>query len=166
MDIASGLQAVGTALDIAKGLRALDKSWDQVQLKVQIIDLMDALVDAKSALVDAQEELGSKDKRIEELQAAFQERAELVSGRDGYKYKVDAAGNPDGYPACPTCESLSGRIAFLLPDGYWRKGKCPACHTAFSPVQPYNSDGEREELAQIARDNALMDEARSKYTGY
>jgi len=166
LDITAGLQAVGTALDIARGLRALDKSWDQVQLKGQIIDLTDALVDAKSALVEAREAMAAKDKQIGELLSAFREWTALVSGRDGYKYRADPAGGPDGYPACPTCESVSGRVVFLLPDGYWRNGKCPACHNKFSPIQPYNSEGEREEMAENARNRALMDQGRSHNTGY
>ena len=168
MDIAAGLQSVGVAIEIAKGLRALDKAWDQVALKAQVIDLMDALVSTKAVLVDAQEAAITKDKQIKDLRAAFQDRSDLVLGRDGYKYKTDQSGRPDGYPACPHCEPVEGRIVFLVPDGYWQKGKCPACLTQFDPVHPYNSEGEREEREQLARDEAAMAQARGKssFTGY
>ena len=168
MDLAVGLKAVGTALEIAKGFRTLDKAWDQVALKGQIVDLMDALVTAKAALVDAQEAANETSREITRLRSAFDERRSLVAGRDGYKYRADPAGNPDGYPACPHCEPISSRIVFLVPDGYWQMGKCPACHTKFNPVHPYNSESEREERAQTARDEALINSARGKSetTGY
>lgn len=59
MDIFAGLAAAGQALDIAKGLRSIEKSYDTVELKMQVVDLIDKLVDVKGALQDARDEIGS-----------------------------------------------------------------------------------------------------------
>jgi hypothetical protein len=169
MDIGAGIQAVTVALDIAKGLRAIDKAWDQVALKAQMIDLMDALVTAKAALVDAQAEANDQAREIERIKAAFIDRSTLAPGVDGYKYRADDSGDPDGYPACPHCEAVNGRILVMVPDGHWERAKCPACQSTFDPVHPYNSEGERRERAQRAREQKAMTQAnrtRNSTTGY
>lgn len=137
MDIATGLTAATEAINIAKSLRNLEKSFDAVAHKARIVELMDALVDAKTALTEAKAIIDERDRQIASLRAAFDERAALVIGDGDYKFKTDESGNKVGYPVCPKCEAASGKIVQLKQDGHHHNGKCPVCDSLFSPVTCY-----------------------------
>ncbi|WP_296766233.1 hypothetical protein [Sediminimonas sp.] len=79
MDIASGLSAASTAINIAKDLRDIDRSVDEATFKLKIAELTKALADTEIALSEARTELSEKQVEINELEAAL--RA-LTSGEN------------------------------------------------------------------------------------
>ena len=137
MDIAAGISAVTNAISITKSLKELEKSYDAVVLKGRIIELMEALLEAKGALADAKAVLDCKDRELAQVRQAFQDRGALSVGDDDYKFKTDQNGNKVGYPICPKCEAVSGKIVQLKPDKLYHSAKCPACDSQFSPVTCY-----------------------------
>jgi hypothetical protein len=145
MDIAAAIAMVTQGLGIARTLRTIEKNFDEATYKAQIAEVIEALTDAKLALADAKENMAERDKEIERLKANFQLRANLVSDRGDYKYIANDAGQPLGYPICPKCEVLDGRIVQLKQDGGMIHGRCPACSTKFSPVTAYLTQQEREQ---------------------
>ena len=147
MDIASGITAVTQGLGIAKALRGIEKSYDEAAYKAKVAEVIEALTDAKLALAEAKEGMAAKDKEIEHLKASFQLRARLVSDCGDYKYIANDAGEPLGYPICPRCEVLDGRIVQLKQDGGLINARCPACSTKFSPVSAYFNQQERDQAA-------------------
>ena len=137
MDVVAGLTAVTQGLTVAKGLRSIEKSYDEAAFKARIAEVIESLTDAKLALADAKEELAEKEREIVRLKASFEERAVLVKGEDDYKFFPDSSGQPIGYPICPRCESLNGRIVQVKRNGHYRNAQCPVCATRYEPVPSY-----------------------------
>jgi hypothetical protein len=156
----TGLTAASTALNIAKSLRSIEKGYDAVSYKTQIVDLIDALTDAKMALTDAREAISERDKEIQQLRSSFEERAALVKGDGDYKYIADTDGKPVGYPICPSCEPVRGRIIQLKELDYTGQAICPGCSMTFKPVTCYLPKGSSHPTKQD-RDAAAW-EAASK----
>ncbi|MES2158181.1 MAG: hypothetical protein V4512_10275 [Pseudomonadota bacterium] len=141
MDIVSGIGAVTSALGIAKTLRGIEKTYDEATYKAQVADLINALTDAKLAMADAKESLAEKDKEIERLRASFESKARLVLGDGGYSYLTDEQSNPLGYPVCPKCEQVNGRIIQTKEHESSGKARCPACSDVYTPVICYLPKG-------------------------
>jgi hypothetical protein len=141
MDIAAGIGAVSSALTIAQTLRGIDKSYGDATYKAQLAELIVALADAKLAMAEAKEDLAGKDKEIERLKASFEAKAALVAGDGGYNYLADASGNPVGYPVCPKCEQVNGRIMQTKEHENSGKSRCPACNDVYTPVVCYINQG-------------------------
>ena len=89
MDIGAGISAATQALAIARTLRDVERAYDAVTLKGQIVDLMDKLLDIRSAFQDAQQELTHSRSEIENLKSAFQTRSTTVS-QGGFRYEANA----------------------------------------------------------------------------
>jgi hypothetical protein len=136
MDIVSGLAAAKQALDIAKALKGIEKSYDQATLKAQLADLVSALADAKMSMVDAKEALAGKDKEIEALKLNFQTRELLVRGDGDYLYFAGPNDKPLGFPICPACEP-DGKLIQLKRNGRVTDTVCPKCKSEFTPVTCY-----------------------------
>ena len=137
MDIISGISAVNSAIGIAKALRGIEKTYDEATAKAQLADLISSLTDAKLAMAEAKENLAAKDKEIERLKASFEDKTALVKGDGGYSYLADEARKPVGYPACPKCEQVDGRVVQTKEHETSGKSRCPACSAVYSPVVCY-----------------------------
>lgn len=137
MPIVEAIAAVSQALDVVKGMRAVEKSFDAATYKIQIADLMTALSDAKLELVAARDAATAKDTEFERLKATLAGQAELVDGRGGFKYRANADRQPSGLPVCPTCEHRDGRLTFTVKDDSPRKVRCPVCTSRFDGVAIY-----------------------------
>lgn len=137
MPIVEAIAAVSQAIDVAKGLRAVEKGWDAAGYKVKIAELMTALSDARMELVAAREAATDKDAEFERLKATLAGQASLVEARGGFKYRSDDKGQPAGLPVCPTCEQRDGRMTLTIKDGSPRKVRCPVCDKRFDGVAIY-----------------------------
>lgn len=167
MDIVSGIGAVTSALTIAKTLRGIEKTYDEATYKAHVADLINSLTDAKLAMADAKEALAGKDKEIERLKASFEAKAALVNGDRGYSYLTDDGGNPIGYPVCPKCEQVNGRIIQTKEHENSGKSRCPACSDVYSPVVCYLPQGGgyvTKQEQESAEWSAAM--SRSRTTSY
>ncbi len=142
MEIMSGISAVANAYKIAKALRDLEKDFDAVTYKQQIIELMEGLNDARSALMDAHESNKNLEDDIQKLKAAFSKLDELETGDGGYLYQVNEEGDKQGFPVCPKCFETEKRQIHLVQNERYDSSKCPVCATEFKPVTCYLKDGE------------------------
>lgn len=148
MEILAGIAAAKQALDIAKNLRGIEKSYDEATLKAQLAELISALADAKLAMVDAKESLAEKDKEIEALKVSFQTKSGLLRADGDYNYFPGPNDKPLGFPICPSCET-DGTIIQLKQNGPINKCQCPKCKTEFCPVTCYlPADAGDETLAK------------------
>lgn len=136
MEILAGIAAAKNALDIAKALRGIEKSFDEATLKAQLAELISALADAKMAMVDAKESLAEKDREIEALKISFQTKSGLIRADGDYLYFPGPNDKPLGFPICPSCEA-DGTIIQLKQNGPANKCQCPKCKTEFCPVTCY-----------------------------
>lgn len=137
MPIMEALSAVSTAIDVAKGMRAVEKNFDAATYKIQIADLMTALSDARLELAAARDAALEKDAAFEELKKTLTRQAQLVQARGGFKYQANAEGQPTGHPVCPTCEQRDGKLVFTVQDGTARNVRCPVCESRFAGVAIY-----------------------------
>lgn len=167
MDIITGITAISNGLGIAKALRGLEKNYDAATYRAQIADLIDALADAKLALSDAKEKQSDNSAEIARLKAAFETKSSLIKGEGDYNFLSADDGNPIGYPVCPKCEVLEGRISQTKEHQYSHTSRCPACETVYNPVVcylPQNSGYKTKQDKEKARMNAAMDQSRSGYS--
>lgn len=125
--IAAALSSIKTATDIAKFLRESDLSLERAELKNKLADLVSALADTRMELVDVQETLTVKDKRIAELEEAFESKDALVRRYDAY-YATDAEGGPSGVPYCLRCWETDHKKRQLVHDTKDRMSRvCTSC---------------------------------------
>lgn len=122
--IATALGSLKTATDIAKFLRESDLSLERAELKLKLADLIGALADTKIELVEIQETLFNKDKRINELEAAFECKHTLVRRYDAY-YAADDRGNPAGVAYCLRCWENDHKRRQLVED--YKDSRTHAC---------------------------------------
>lgn len=130
MDIAAGLSAASHAMATLKAMRELDKAYDQVTLKGQIVDLMDQVLDVRIALQDAQETLDAKNKEISDLRSNKDHReSTLMVGGFRYDRKIDEDSTPSGSPYCLRCDTVDSVLIHTI----WDTGglKCPQCKTGY-----------------------------------
>jgi hypothetical protein len=100
--ISAALGSLKSAIGIAKFLRESDISIEKAELKLKLAELVSALADTKMELVEVQDFLIEKDKRINELEEAFEIKSTLIRRGDAY-YIANAGGNPVGMPYCLRC---------------------------------------------------------------
>jgi hypothetical protein len=89
--ITTALAGIKAAMNIAELIKENQSSLAGTELKLKLADLLSSLADAKIQLVEAQNTLIERDKRISELEEAFQAKDTLTGRRDVY-YKVDEQG--------------------------------------------------------------------------
>jgi hypothetical protein len=158
MDIAAWLASVKPAMDVAKALKDINKSFDEAVYKSNIADLTEKLSDARLALIEAKEQAFEKDKEIGELKRLQIERGHLVEGEGGYRYRADGNGAPLGFPMCPKCDPVDGRLIQLVEDKAGNAAICPACASQFKPVTCYLPAGGTLREQQVAERNRKSEE--------
>jgi len=122
--VSAVLGSIKTATDIARFLRESDFSLERAELKHKVADLVGALADAKLELVDVQETIAAKDKRIVELEDAFQSKGNLVRRYDAY-YDSDDSGAPFGVAFCLRCWETEHKKRQLVRDA--KVGRIRVC---------------------------------------
>ncbi|MEW8194302.1 MAG: hypothetical protein AB2793_11385 [Candidatus Thiodiazotropha sp.] len=130
MDISSAVQAIATAIGIAKDLREIDRSVDEASFKLKLADLTESLADAKVSLVDAQNKLQEKDNEIERIKKAFEFRGTTVT-KHGFRYEDRGNGTPQGPPFCPRCETKDGFYILLNQYRGISDLQCPECKSKY-----------------------------------
>lgn len=101
MDVMTGLAAIGTATDIVKTLKDIERGADEAAFKLAIADLHMSLADAQISLSEARISLSEKDEEIHKL-----------------KVQLDALQSGE---ICPVCET--GKLKTLSVKPHPRFGK-------------------------------------------
>ena len=141
VDPTAVITSVTAALKATRAWRDVEKAFEAAGFRAQLADVIDALTDAKLALADAKEQQAAKDIEIVRLKKTIDDRQLLVSGDGGYKYAVGDKGVPLGFPVCPKCDQIDGRLIHLVQDGDVKQAKCPACATQYNPATCYLPSG-------------------------
>jgi hypothetical protein len=133
LDFPATFTAIASALKIVKELNEIDRKLDQAGLKLRIAELSGALSRANMTLAEAQQALVEKDKEIAGLKRSFALAADLVE-HDGYHYRKNSEGQPQGRPVCPRCH-LEGRLILTtVTDLDGRPVQCPECQRNYYAV--------------------------------
>lgn len=169
MDFASGLASASQAMALAKALRNIDRNLDAATYRATIAELMEAATDAKIALVEAKESLAGKDAEILRLKDAFVQKAKLGAGPGGYLYEVNDDDAMVGFPFCPRCDQIDGRMVRLVQNKDIQDAKCPVCSNEYTPVTAFGvpTAGEPNTLyeRQLKRRSEGYDRILRRHTG-
>lgn len=143
--IATVLNSLKTATDIAKFLRESDFSIERAELKLKLAELIGALAETKIELAELQETISAKDKRITELEDAFQSRDALVRYRDAM-YAKDASDEPMGVAYCLRCwETDHKQRQLVAASGSIRNENiCTACGQKYDGGASYEIPKKRQ----------------------
>lgn len=138
VDIPVLLASISNSIGIARAVREIN--FDQADLRVKMLELIDTLTESKIALTDAQEDLQEKDREIARLTAAFARTGELVQ-RQGYQFLKNTRGEPQGTPVCSRCLEVDGRI-MLTTRHTGERGTvvCPQCKTVYTAARAFNCE--------------------------
>lgn len=164
VDPSSVIASVSTALKAAKAWRDVEKAYEAAGFRAQLADVIDALTDAKLALAEAKENHSAKDNEIARLKQTIADRASLIAGEGGYKYRVTLNGNPAGFPVCPKCDQIEGRLIHLVQNGPADSAKCPACDNTYQPVACYLENGKTLLQQQRENQNAAIARTYDRYS--
>ncbi len=128
MDFVTALATASAAMKIAREIKELDAAFDKAVLKSQMVDLMDKLADVKGSLIDIQEEVRLKDAELARLRDVMDARSTTIEKR-GFRYKEspETPGEPYGYPFCPRCDEVDGRLVSTVNSPAGRGATCPQC---------------------------------------
>lgn len=171
MDIMAGITAASQGLKIAKALRGIEKNYDDATYRAQMAELIESLTDAKLAMAEAKEGLVERDNEIKRLKANFEAKSALVKADGGYDYLAGDEGKAVGYPVCPKCNEVDGRISQTKEHENSGKSRCPACSSIYHPVVCYLPSGSGYETKQ-AKESAEYSRAvfsagsRNRYSDY
>ena len=72
MDITAALTTLAQAISVVKGMRDIERGYDEAAYKAQAAELYSTLADVKMALTDAREELHAKERKIRALEEAIE----------------------------------------------------------------------------------------------
>jgi uncharacterized coiled-coil DUF342 family protein len=111
--VSVGLTSIKTAIDIAKTLKNIDKSYNDAEVKLKIIDLMDKLADVKEKLLDIKDENLSYRIRIKELEEQIRLKEELIFEYGVYWF---SKGNVKVGPYCQRCQDIDNKVVYLQND--------------------------------------------------
>lgn len=165
MSIGAGIASVNAAIGIAKGLRGLEKAYDEAVLKGQLIELMINLNDAKGELLDAQEAIAEREREIGRLSQALQVQGKLLEGPGGYRWLDKGEGQKRGYPVCPRCLPKGDHIEMLQSGGI-QTATCPVCSFKAEPVTCFIDPATGYETAQEKRkaeSDAAIERSRERF---
>ena len=117
-----------TAFDIAKALKSADVSLGEAELKLKLIDLINALADAKINVSDVQDVIRKKEIEITRLKEVLRLKKKLVRFDNAY-YEVDKTGKRVGDPYCSYCFEVKLLPVHMIPVPMTGINMCPECKT-------------------------------------
>jgi hypothetical protein len=129
--IGIALGNIKTAMDIVKGIRDSGDVLEKAELKLRLADLVSALADVKTELVEVEDSVRARDRRITELEQAFESKEALIRQGDAL-YRIGQDGQPHGQPLCIRCWTASQQQRELVRRvGNHMAKVCPSCHTEY-----------------------------------
>jgi hypothetical protein len=124
--ITSVITSLKAATDIAKFFRESDFSIEKAEMKLKLAELMSSLADAKIQMAEVHDVISERERRIQELEEAFQSKGNIMKCRDAY-YDIDEDGKPNGEPYCSYCWEVNHKKYHLQLDSQDRHTKVCIC---------------------------------------
>lgn len=127
--ISTALSTIGSAIDIGKTLRQVDRSLDTAEYKLRVSELLVALSEAKSAIADIKSELIETRAQIAELEEKLRFRESLVL-ENGLYYSRGSGGERNPDPYCSRCWDAQHKpihVTLLSRDTRQTVYSCPEC---------------------------------------
>lgn len=113
--ITAAISSVKNALDIAKALKAADKTFEKAETRLEMSKLMDALFEARENALEVKELLQEKENMIARLEKALEFQGKIIRRYDAY-YELDEKGDPYGEAYCSHCWEASHKAIHLIRD--------------------------------------------------
>lgn len=105
--ISAAIASVKNAFDIAKALKAADKTFEKAETRLEMSKLMDALFEAREKVLDASELLREKDEQIRSLEERLKVKDSLIFKDNSYWIEKDSG--QDG-PFCTQCWDMDNKL--------------------------------------------------------
>jgi hypothetical protein len=126
MDISSitaALSGIKNATDIAKAIKSIEGQYETAELKLKIVDLIDALSEAKMSIADIKTLLIEKDEEISKLKTVLATKDDLINEHPYYWKESD--GKREG-PYCQKCWEVDQILVHLQggANGSWGCANC------------------------------------------
>ena len=143
--IATVLNSLKTATEIAKLIKNSDVSLEKAESKLKLADLISALADAKIEVTEIQQSLLEKENVILELKSKLEVKSK-INWEKPYYWVVDSR-QKDG-PFCQHCYDKNRELIRLQGngEGYWECKSCKNNYTDSTHDASFvlsNSDHER-----------------------
>jgi len=135
MDFMTTLTAVTQALQIAKTVSDIDKSFDVAEHKLRMAEIITTLAEAKIALSEAKADLAEKDTEIARLKTAATDRTKYVEAHGFYFLKKEN-GLPTGDAYCPKCIVDDGVAMKIVAAPVGHSNVCVRCKSSYQPRLP------------------------------
>jgi hypothetical protein len=131
--IGTALGALNSAITIGKAVLDSKGAVERATLNLQVAELTGAVAEAKIALVEIEERVREKDKEIERLNEALENRNKVAKVNDAF-YDLDDQGRPTGEPYCMSCYETRKKLVHLARTGPRTHDPkmCPTCKTSYS----------------------------------
>jgi hypothetical protein len=122
--LGGAVDAIKKAYDLARTLQDADKAIATAEIKMRVVDLVDALLNAKFSIAEAQAEVLTLRQQVATLEQEKKVKA-TVRERGGLYWTEGANGKEDG-PYCTACYDTKGQLVRAKDTGNdWIF--CPAC---------------------------------------
>lgn len=111
--IAAVITSIKRALDIAKALGSIEKSYNEAEYKVKIVELTDTLVGAKESLVDVKNENIDLREELTSLKKSMDIRSRLIKSGNTYVCQKDEIEGYGKGPWCTRCFDCEDKLVTL-----------------------------------------------------
>lgn len=128
--ISTFLGSIKTATDIAKAIRSANVTLEKAEIKLRMAELIESLAEAKIQAAEIQDILQEKDRRIVDLEHAFELKSKLVRKKNAY-YELNENGDPVGDAYCSYCWEVNHRTVHLNYSVGMNQRNCPSCKTDY-----------------------------------
>ena len=126
--INTALASIKAASDMVKVLKASTVSLKDAEQKFELANLIESLAEAKMSISETIDIIRKQDEKINELEAAFRLKSNLIRHKDVYYELVE--GKPKGAPICSKCWEIS-HLAVHLTYRTRAENHCPNCKNIY-----------------------------------
>lgn len=131
LSVATAISTIKNSIEIARALQKTEASLEKAELKLKITELIETLADVRLELIDVEDKIRERERIIDDLYDALENKAKVVRQGDGY-YEMNTEGVATGDPYCSICWEHDHRLVHLFVNQH-RDGKtCGVCKAAYS----------------------------------
>lgn len=131
MEFTTGISSIQTAINLAKEIKTSESLNNDVEVKMQIVELMDALLNAKDENLNYKNIVIELENKVKELEEKLNLKSNIIFEEPFY-WKNLGAGNKEG-PFCQKCYDHDGKLSRLIKSSSKEKGThhCSVCNSWF-----------------------------------
>jgi hypothetical protein len=144
--VKAALEAVMSAIGVAKKLISADEIMKNAELKLQFAELIGKLADAQTIINEVEKAVRKKDEEIVRLHEALRLTPKVERYGNAY-YEKSESGDLVGSPYCSHCWETEYRCIHLTrPSRTNQPMTCPGCHNSVPFAETPEARKKREAI--------------------